>query len=82
MRDLGFNYRLSDINAALGVSQFQKLNKFIKKRKYIANFYNRKFKLNNNFTIPQVESFCDHSFHLYPLKINFENLKISKKKFF
>lgn len=82
MRDLGFNYRLSDINAALGVSQFKKLNKFLKKRKYIANFYNRKFKLNKNFTIPHVESYCDHSFHLYPLKINFDNLKISKKNFF
>lgn len=82
MRDLGYNYRLSDINAALGVSQLQKLNKFIKKRKYIANFYNKEFKFNNNFTVPQVESFCDHSFHLYPLKINFDNLKISKKKFF
>ncbi len=82
MQDLGYNYRLPDINAALGSSQFKKLYKFLKKRKYIADFYNRKFRLKNNFTIPHIESFCDHSFHLYPLKVNFDNIKISKKIFF
>ena len=43
MRHLGNNYRMSDINAALGISQLRKINKFIKKRKYISNFYNKIF---------------------------------------
>ena len=36
MQDLGYNYRLPDINAALGISQLKKINKFVKKRQSIA----------------------------------------------
>lgn len=82
MQELGYNFRLSDINAALGLSQLKKLNKFVKKRKYIANFYNKKFQSKSAFTIPHIESYSEHSFHIYPLKINFKNLKICKKVFF
>ena len=43
MLELGYNYRLSDIQAALGISQLNRLDKFIKKRKFIANFYDKLF---------------------------------------
>lgn len=82
MRELGFNYRMSDINAALGISQLNKINKFILKRREIANFYNKSFNDKLIFKIPYVERYCYHSYHLYPLQINFENLKINKKTFF
>lgn len=82
MKELGYNYRMPDINAALGLSQIKKINKFLKRRKQIAEFYNKNLIKNNNITLPFVENFSDHSYHLYPVKINYENLKIKKKLFF
>ena len=45
MQVLGFNYRLSDVNCALGISQLKKINKFIKKRQVIAKIYDKAFKI-------------------------------------
>ena len=44
MKMLGFNYRLTDIQCALGISQLEKLEKFVKKRAAIASIYNKSFK--------------------------------------
>tara|TARA_B100001175_G_C19503094_1_gene639286 strand:+ start:1432 stop:2580 length:1149 start_codon:yes stop_codon:yes gene_type:complete len=76
--ELGYNYRLTDIQSALGITQLKKLNKFIKRRKEIAKIYNQKFKNIKYFEIPQKISNTSHSYHLYPLKINFNHLKINK----
>ena len=43
MREIGYNFRLPDINCALGISQIKKLDKFIKKRKKIAKIYDKHF---------------------------------------
>jgi len=80
MHKLGFNYRLSDIQCALGVSQLMKIKRFVEKRKKIAKIYDKFFQDDYRFTIPQVNKNYGHSYHLYPLQINFEKLKISKKK--
>ena len=82
MENLGYNYRMPDINASLGISQLKKINKFIRKRKSIAKMYFKGFKDNKNLILPHIEQFCDHSFHLFPIQIKFKNLKISKIKFF
>ena len=44
MHELGFNYRITDIQAALGNSQLKKLNSFTKERSTIAKAYNEGFK--------------------------------------
>tara|TARA_B100001123_G_scaffold424024_1_gene534976 strand:- start:302 stop:1477 length:1176 start_codon:yes stop_codon:yes gene_type:complete len=44
MEDLGYNYRLTDFQAALGISQLKRLNKFIKRRRQIVNYYNSSLK--------------------------------------
>ncbi len=82
MEYLGFNYRMSDINAALGSSQLKKIDKFVKKRNVIAKFYDEKFSKIKYFQIPHKDKNIDSSYHLYNLKINFKKLKKSKKKFF
>ena len=82
MRTLGFNYRLSDINCALGLSQLRKLSKFVKKRKEIAKVYDKNFKNIDGITIPKVKEKYSHSYHLYPLKIDFKRFKVSKEIFF
>ncbi len=83
MKYLGFNYRLSDINCSLGISQLKKVKLFIKKRRSIAKIYNKIFdKYKNYFSIPLKNKNCNPSYHLYPLRVKFNKLNISKKNFF
>ena len=78
----GFNLRLSDIHCALGISQLNKLSLFIKKRREIAKIYNKMFKNDDRFQVPHVEKNYFHSYHLYPLLINFDKFHFNKKKLF
>lgn len=82
MRYLGENYRMPDINAALGISQLKRLNKFVKKRQFIAKFYDSLFTNKKIFTTPKVRKGYTHSYHLYPLLIKFNKIKISKQNLF
>ena len=82
MIKLGFNYRITDFQCALGISQLKKLNKFLKKRKKIAKIYDRHFQQCSNIEIPKINRKVGHAYHLYPLKINFKKFKISKENFF
>ena len=74
-KNFGFNFRLSDINSALGISQLSKLNKFIDKRNEIANYYNKKFENMDLIKTPVVEKNYKHAYHLYPVLIDFKKLK-------
>lgn len=67
--DLGFNYRITDIQCALGISQMDKLPEFLNKRKNIAARYNEAFVCNDNIQIPYQESGCDNAWHLYVIRI-------------
>lgn len=72
--ELGFNYRMTDIQAALGLSQMKRLDEFIKKRHLIAKTYDEEFKnlpIKIPFQAPNVYS----SFHLYPILINQNDCK-------
>ncbi len=82
MHKPGFNFRLSDINCALGISQLKKLNTFVLQRRLIAKKYNEIFRNCQNIAIPKELKNIYHSYHLYPLQINFKKLKISKTHFF
>ena len=78
----GFNYRLSDIKCALGLSQIKKLKKFIKKRKEINNYYLSKFKkLNKNLMVYNYSNKNHSAYHLFLLGIDFKRIKSSKEKF-
>ncbi len=82
MENLGYNYRLTDFQAALGISQLNRIDEFVKKRNKIADYYNS---ILSNFSFLKVPSIADdvyHAFHIYPLQINFSKLKINKKIFF
>tara|TARA_B100000575_G_C23134902_1_gene659066 strand:+ start:409 stop:1623 length:1215 start_codon:yes stop_codon:yes gene_type:complete len=76
---LGFNYRLSDINCALGISQLKKLSFFIKKRKEIFKIYKKNFKnITSILTVPKYQTFDKASYHLFIIRINFKYLKSKK----
>ena len=79
MNDLGYNYRVSDMQCALGISQMSKLNKFIKRRQEIANLYDELFKpLNPVIRTPVRVRWCDPAWHLYALRIDFKALTMDR----
>jgi UDP-4-amino-4,6-dideoxy-L-N-acetyl-beta-L-altrosamine transaminase len=77
----GSNYRITDFQCALGISQLKKLNTFIKFRRIIAKRYNNYLKNDDRFVIPNQDPEKYHAYHLYPLRIKFDKLKVSKDKF-
>ncbi|MEW5843169.1 MAG: UDP-4-amino-4,6-dideoxy-N-acetyl-beta-L-altrosamine transaminase [Bacteroidota bacterium] len=82
MHEPGFNYRITDFQCALGIGQLKKLDRFLKKRRAIAKYYDKVFGRDKRFIIPSVSTNAKHAYHLYPLQIRFDELNISKKIFF
>ncbi|UTJ06373.1 UDP-4-amino-4,6-dideoxy-N-acetyl-beta-L-altrosamine transaminase [Arcobacter roscoffensis] len=81
MKELGFNYRLTDISCALGISQLNKLDFFLQKRKDIAKRYDEFFESIVN--IEPLYSFANGSaYHLYVVKIDFSKFAVTKKELF
>ena len=70
MHTLGYNYRLSDIHSALGLSQLKKLDLSIIKRQEIAKKYNEAFASNKNIITPFVAEGINHAYHLYVIQIH------------
>ena len=81
MHSLGYNYRMTDIQAALGISQLKKLDAFVERRRRVAKAYNKVFKDNPYFDIPQERNYAGSSYHLYPIRI-MDPYKNRKKEIF
>lgn len=79
MQALGFNYRLTDIQAALGISQLRKLDSFVKRRREIVLKYNRAFRELDSLVIPFEKEDVYSAFHLYVLQMDFEKIGKSRK---
>ncbi len=79
MQKLGFNYRLPDINAALGVSQLSKINTFRKRRNEITAMYNDAFGNIEWLEVPLAEAGSLFCFHLYVLKIDYFKINKTRK---
>lgn len=80
MQELGFNYRITDIQCALGNSQFKKIHSFIERRRKIVREYDQAFK-DMEFCRPAQKggrSLSGH--HLYVLRIKFSELEISRRE--
>ena len=67
---LGFNYRLNDLQSALGINQIKRLTTFIKKRHQIVSLYNELFENNENVITPYQHEKSFSSFHLYIIKVS------------
>lgn len=74
MQMLGYNYRLTDIQCALGLSQLKKIDAFIKRRKEIVLSYALAFKGNKWFDLPVMSGDAESSWHLYPIRFKGEFL--------
>ena len=85
INSLGLNYRLSDINCALGISQLSRIKKIINKRKVIAKNYIKKLgelDKNNMIKLPSLTTIDYSSWHLFIIRLNFLKLKCKKEKLF
>ena len=79
--DLGLNYRMTDIQAALGLSQMDRLDEFVKHRRYLATRYDELLK-DLPLTTPYVSSDTVSSWHIYIVRVDFNRVKKTKQKIF
>ena len=81
---LGYNYRMTDVHAALGLSQIQRLDEFVERRRQIALRYDEQL-LDLPFTLPVHEHYGQSALHLYPIlvseSIDMEAVRLSLFKF-
>jgi len=82
MQYLGFRYNMSELHASLGIHQLKKLDDFQKRRSEIVKIYNKELENLEEITLPYVEDNIKHSWHLYVIQLNLENLKIDRDKIF
>lgn len=82
MQQLGFNYRLTDIQSALGISQLKKLPSFIKKRKKIVEAYDSIFSRLEGITPLKQRQYVNSSYHLYVIRFDARKISIPKKAIF
>ncbi|MCA6574356.1 MAG: UDP-4-amino-4,6-dideoxy-N-acetyl-beta-L-altrosamine transaminase [Pseudanabaena sp. M57BS1SP1A06MG] len=73
--ELGFNYRITDIQAALGASQMQRLDEFVNRRRFLAQRYNHLLQ-DLPITLPHQHPDTESSWHLYVIRLHLD--KISK----
>jgi len=77
----GFKCNMTDIQAALGIHQLRKLDKFHKRRDEIARMYNEAFKDLEEIKIPTIRNGCEHAWHIYAIRLNLEMLTINRDEF-
>ena len=80
--DLGYNYRMTDFQAALIISQLQKLDMFIKRRKEIVEIYNKAFADVPEIIVQQEIPQSDTTRHLYIIQLDLDKLNCTRKDFF
>lgn len=78
---LGFNYRMTELQAALGLSQLAKVDKFVARRRQLAERYNELLK-DLPLKLPYQNPDTDSSWHLYIVRADFNKVKKTKKEIF
>ena len=78
----GHNFRITDFQCALGISQLKKIDKFIKKRREIVKKYNNALKNIKEIILPTEKENRRSAWHLYIIKLSLEKLKVSRKEIF
>lgn len=80
MIDLGYNYRITDIQCALGLSQFRKLPTFLEKRRELAQRYEKAFE--NTLIKPLYPYNEGSAYHLYVVCVDFRSVTITREELF
>ncbi|NLV76364.1 MAG: UDP-4-amino-4,6-dideoxy-N-acetyl-beta-L-altrosamine transaminase [Tissierellia bacterium] len=80
--ELGYNYRITDIQCALGISQLNKIDKFLRRRREIAEKYNEYLKDIDGIVLPYQEEYIKSSWHLYVIQLELEKFKVGRREIF
>lgn len=83
MQELGFNYRMSELQCALGLSQLKRLKAFVERRRRIVSRYNEAFEGHPRLTCPGLRHAADGattSWHLYTLQVDFASIGKSRTR--
>ena len=79
--DLGYNYRMTELQAALGFSQMDRLDEFVARRRYLVDRYNELLQ-DLPVVMPHVLEGANPSWHLYMLRVDFYRAKLDKVQLF
>ena len=79
--ELGFNYRMTDLQAALGASQLRRLDEFVARRHHLAKRYNEAFK-DLPLTLPWQHPDTYSAFHLYVIRLKLDAVAVSHRQAF
>jgi UDP-4-amino-4,6-dideoxy-N-acetyl-beta-L-altrosamine transaminase len=79
---LGYNYRLPDINCALGLAQMDKMDRWLARRREIAARYAAAFAQVPEVELPRVLAGADPAWHLYVIALNLERLRVGRREVF
>lgn len=79
--ELGFNYRMTDIQAALGISQMSRLDDYVTRRNEIARFYDAEL-ADLPLTLPWQSPRTESSYHLYPIRVLEARAKITQRQIY
>jgi len=80
--ELGYNFRITDFQCALGLRQLTKLDSFVKRRRTIAERYTEAFGLRPEIKIPTAAKWAGHAYHLYVIQLNLDQLSCSRREIF
>lgn len=69
---VGYNYRMTDLQAAVGVAQFEKIDAFLKQKRHIAKIYQSRLAGVKGITLPPVRDYVVHSYWMYQINVTKE----------
>lgn len=78
MTELGFNFRLTEIQAVLGISQMKRLDGFIQRRAKLVDHYQKLLESNPNMTSAQIAPTVGSAHHIFPIRIKFDSSRHSR----
>ena len=82
MTELGYNYRLTDFQCALGINQLKKLPNWVRDRQKIASRYYKSFSNTLGIIPLKSKKEINHAYHLYVVKIDPNFMRIDKESLF
>jgi perosamine synthetase len=79
---LGYNYRVTDIQCALGITQLQKLDGWLGRRRAIASSYSHALEQIPEVEVPVQQPHCASAWHLYVIRLNLERFRVDRSQVF
>lgn len=78
---LGFNYHMTEMQAALGLSQLKRLPSFVQKRQAVAEFYDKNLRDFPQIELPRLTPGASSAWHLYPIRLKLDRLTVDRDEF-